>query len=88
MTGVVWRDGELHGRCGACRELWPLTREFWMPNSGVARCRACIAEGRPYTPPARSRPLTAAQREAHREYNREWMRRYRREQRRRLQVAA
>lgn len=87
MRGVVWREDELHGLCNACRQYWPLTPEFWMPNNGVARCRACIYEGRSYQPP-RKRILTAAERAYHREYNREWMRRYRRDQRRRLQVAA
>jgi hypothetical protein len=81
MTGVRWSDHMIQGRCGACHDWWPLTEQFWMPNSGVARCRACIAEGRP-SRPFRRRVLTSAQREAHREYNRDWMRRYRRDQRR------
>lgn len=87
MTGVVWRDGMIVGKCGACHEWWPLTEEFWVRNQGVARCRACTREGRPCQP-ERKRVMTAAERIAHREYNREWMRRYRREQRRKLQVAA
>lgn len=86
MTGVRWANDDLEGRCGACHEWWPLTSEFWMPNSGVARCRACISERRRPTPLVK-KPLTDAQREAHREYNRDWMRRYRAEQRRYAQQA-
>jgi hypothetical protein len=78
----------LQGECGACHDWWPLTRQFWMPNSGVARCRACIAEHRVATPRRPKRPLTEKQRADHREYNREWMRRYRAEQRRERRMAA
>lgn len=46
--GVRWRDDlgfEL--RCEDCAYrrqfacFWPLTREFWDPERGMSRCRAC-----------------------------------------------
>ena len=74
MRGVRWRE-DFEGQCEACGLYWPLTSQFWMRNSGLVRCRACVTERRPADP---------AKLEARRAYKREWMRRHRRK----LQVAA
>jgi hypothetical protein len=40
-------EGEFLLRCPSCaaagqtRSYWPITREFWDPRSGLAKCRAC-----------------------------------------------
>lgn len=86
MTGVRYRPEGFEGLCEACRHYWPLTFECWAPHSGLARCRACQAEGREVRLPTLKRPMTDAQKLAHRIYNRGWMRRDRAARRRMTQL--
>lgn len=47
MHRVRWlADGEPEMQCGHCYEFLPLTREFWTPQHGVRRCRACLTDAR------------------------------------------
>ena len=49
VDGVRFRHGEFQLRCQACKAssrgsyYWPITLEFWDPDRGMARCRACWA---------------------------------------------
>lgn len=31
-------------QCATCYEFLPLTTEFWEPERGLRRCRACLSE--------------------------------------------
>jgi hypothetical protein len=51
VAPVRWnRDTEeFEYRCDSCRDknsryFWPLTLDFWSPNTNMTRCRACNAE--------------------------------------------
>lgn len=49
VSGVRYLHGEFQLRCEACKassqgpSYWPLTLEFWEPEKGMNRCRACWA---------------------------------------------
>lgn len=85
-AGIRFRkDTGWEFRCESCatndvERYWPLTLEFWDPNKGMSRCRACWVD---YARRARRRsPLRDAVRsEAVRTYQREWAARRRAQQR-------
>lgn len=33
-------------KCSDCRDYWPLDLEFWSPEAGMVRCRACLLDRR------------------------------------------
>lgn len=45
--GVKYREGEFYLRCSDCwarhqgSAYWPMTLDFWSPEQGLNRCRAC-----------------------------------------------
>lgn len=49
VYGVRFHDGEFQLRCEACKVsnqhsyYWPITLDFWEPDKGFSRCRACWA---------------------------------------------
>ncbi len=78
MIDVRLRPEGFEGRCEACKEWWPVERQFWHTNSGLRRCRACVLERRRGATARRQRrtPITPELRA----YKRDWMRRWRRQQ--------
>jgi len=45
VTGVRFIEGDgWEGQCGTCEEWWPLDGDFWQPDRGLSRCRACHNE--------------------------------------------
>jgi hypothetical protein len=78
VRGVRWNEEtqEFEMRCDACAgtqrgpSYWPLTLEFWTPEHGLAKCRACHlhakaarAKERLDADPARRAAKAAAMRE-------------------------
>lgn len=96
-TGVRWSlelGWEL--RCEYCARAkvaswWPLTLEFWNPDKGMTRCRACwnayvraarrSAEARARRIAATPPRVLAERQEERRAYHREWAARNRAEKR-------
>lgn len=89
--GLRWReDTGWEMRCASCADqrrqsFWPLTHEFWAPERGLGRCRACWNE-RLRLRRQRTVSELVERGEALREhkrlverrrYNRDWMRRKR-----------
>jgi hypothetical protein len=79
-------------RCESCshdreQSYWPLTLEFWNPNAGMTRCRACWTEAareRRRSGRGGRRLSVAAQLAANlarRAYQREWASRRRQDER-------
>jgi hypothetical protein len=84
--GVRW-DDDIDGfqlRCEYCERAkvacwWPLTREFWNPEKGMTRCRACWnAKNRSYGRrrgsliPAIDPKVLVVLQDERRRYKREW----------------
>ena len=90
-TGVRYRkdagpdgQGGFEMRCEDCADkgeqcYWPLDLEFWNPNKGMTKCKACWNA---YQRASEKRRRAATQKSAaQREYQRQWAARKRQQQR-------
>lgn len=76
MHRVRWpKDGEPEMQCARCYEFLPITAEFWRPEWGTQRCKACQDEVRKPRQRQAMRRKRAGDKEVARAYEADFYRR-------------